>query len=95
MKKNEYKKLKDDILERVKKKDMPIDVRTGDDINAACWMLNMLDKLVEIDEPLGVIHGKDYNMCPKCSGIIGLSAYYCKRCGAYIRETGGWEEKKV
>lgn len=86
MKKNEYDKLKNDIFEHVKKKGMPINVRTGDDVNAACWVLNLLDKFVEIDEPLGTVAGTDYNMCPKCQGIIGVYAHYCKRCGAYIRE---------
>lgn len=86
MKHDEFTKLKADIFESVKKKGMPINVRTGDDVNAACWVTNLLDKFIKIDEPLGTIAGKDYNMCPKCEGIIGINAYYCKKCGAYIRE---------
>ena len=87
MKKAEYDKLKGDLFYHIERKGMPIDVRTGANLDAACWVLNLIDKFAEIDTPLGTKAGPDFNMCPKCGGIIGISAYYCKRCGAYIRET--------
>lgn len=87
MKESEFGKLKKNIFEYVREKGMPVNVRTGADTNAACWVLTLIDMFAEIDTPLGTKAGPDFNMCPKCGGIIGISAYYCKRCGAYIRET--------
>ena len=86
MQKAEYDKLKGDLFYHIQQKGMPIDVRTGANMDAACWVSNLLDKFIQTDTPLGTKAGPDFNMCPKCGGIIGISAYYCKRCGAYIRE---------
>lgn len=38
------------------------------------------------NEPIGVITGGEYDCCPKCKSIVGSSAHYCKKCGAYLRE---------
>ena len=75
------------ITDRIKIKGVPIDCRDSDE-KLAKYIKRVLDEELKEDYPLGVIHGTEYDHCPKCNGIIGSSAYYCKRCGAYIR-TGG------
>ena len=75
------------ITDRIKIKGVPIDCRDSDE-KLAKYIKRMLEEELKEDYPLGAIHGTEYDHCPKCNGIIGSSAYYCKRCGAYIR-TGG------
>ena len=86
MRKEEAENLKDEIWHAVNRKGIPIDVRTGANIEAADWVMDLMNKYFQIDEPLGVVQGVDYDHCPNCNGIIGNSAYFCKKCGAYIRE---------
>ena len=74
------------VTTKARKRGIPINVRTGGNDDLAEWLNDLLEELLPIDEPLGTIQGADYNHCPKCNGIIGQSAYYCKSCGAYIRE---------
>lgn len=85
MRQKEAEKLKDEIWHAVCKKGIPINVRTGMNTDAADWVKDLLDKHIEIDEPLGVVGDSDYERCPICSGIIGQSAYFCKKCGAWVR----------
>ena len=87
MKAKEAEELKDEIWHAICKCGMPINVRTGQNMDAADWVKDLMEKYIQVDEPLGVIHGIDYDHCPACNGIIGQSAYYCKRCGAWVRET--------
>ena len=86
MRAKEAEELKDEIWHAICKKGVPIDVRTGMNMDAADWFKKLMEKYINIDEPLGTIQGTDYEHCPVCNGIIGQSAYYCKHCGAYIRQ---------
>lgn len=85
MRKEEAEALKDEIWHAVCKKGVPINVRVGGNLEAADWIMGIMNDYFQVDEPMGTIHGVDYDHCPNCNGIIGQSAYYCKRCGAYIR----------
>lgn len=49
-------------------------------------LLEVIDLVIENQEPLGTIRGPEYEHCPACSYIIGNSAFYCKHCGAYVRK---------
>lgn len=77
------------IVETVKKRGMPINIQTGSNSDVAEWLGKLLEEKLEVDEPIGTIQDDEYERCPECNGIIGQSAYYCKRCGAYIREKVG------
>jgi len=88
MRKEEAQILRHDIQKLIEKKGMPINIRNGGNLIIADWVCQIFDKSVQIDEPLGVIQGNDYDHCPRCNGIVGQSAYYCKLCGAKIREGG-------
>jgi len=86
MKEIEKNKVTDLIVNKVAKRGIPINVRTGGNIEAAEWVKGLLMELLPIDEPLGVIQGTDYDRCPRCNGVAGQSAYYCKKCGAWLRQ---------
>lgn len=86
MKAEEAERLKSDIWQAICKKGMPMNIRMGLDQDAADWVKKILEKYIQIDEPVGVIQGSDYDRCPACNSVIGQSAYFCKRCGAYIRQ---------
>ena len=88
MKEAEYKKLVDGIYDTIGEKGIPIDVRHGDDGKMATYIVKLIRKHVDIDEPLGVTRSGGYDYCPKCDGMIGQSAFYCKHCGAWLREGG-------
>ena len=88
MKHEEADRLQEEIRERIRKKGIPINVRTGGNDDAADWIDDLIDSIIEkyYDEPLGTVRFAGYDGCPKCMGIIGISAYYCKKCGAWIKE---------
>lgn len=75
------------IVKRIQKKGVPIDARNSDE-RMALYLERILNEELREDEPLGIIQGTDFDHCPRCNGIIGQSAFYCKRCGAMIREGG-------
>lgn len=87
MKKEEAQILRYDIARLIETKGMPINVRDGGNLIVSNWFCTkVFDKAVQIDEPLGTVPGQEYEHCPVCNGIIGNSAFFCKKCGAYIRE---------
>jgi len=88
MRAQEAEELMDEVWHAICKKGLPINVRTGQNMDAADWVKEILQKQISIDEPIGVVQGNDYDHCPRCNGIVGQSAYYCKLCGAKIREGG-------
>ena len=73
------------ITEKIKKRGMPINIQTGSNSDVAEWVGKLLEELLEVDEPLGVVDKSDYTACPECGSAIGTSAYYCKKCGSYLR----------
>ena len=85
MRSKEAEELMDEVWHTLCKKGVPINVRTGQNMDAADWFKELLSKHINIDEPRGVIPGSDYERCPKCNHTIGQSAYFCKHCGAYLR----------
>ena len=87
MRAEEKKKAIFRIQERILKHGVPMDAKAWDD-NLAAYIGKMLQEELKEDEPIGVNQGTDFDHCPRCNGIIGQSAYYCKRCGAMIREGG-------
>lgn len=74
------------IIDKAKKRGIPINVRTGGNDELAEWLEALLEELLPVDEPIGVIRGTDYDRCPRCGGVAGQSAYYCKKCGAWLRQ---------
>ncbi len=84
----EAQELLEDIEDWFMKHGLPINIRDGSNEEVTKHMLKVIKPFVHIDEPLGVIQGIDYDHCPICNGIVGQSAYYCKLCGAKIREGG-------
>jgi len=88
MKSIEAAALKGDIIYQITTKGIPIDIRNGSNEKIAEWVGKVFDNNVQIDKPLGTVQGTDFDHCPRCNGIIGQSAFYCKRCGARIREGG-------
>ena len=86
MRKEEAVNLKDEIWHAVNRKGIPINVRVGGNLEAADWVMELMEKHFQIDEPLGVVSGTDYDYCPKCNGVIGQRACFCKLCGTYVRQ---------
>lgn len=84
----EAQELLEDIGDWFMKKGLPINIRDGINEEVTKHILKVIKPFVHIDEPLGVIQGTDYDHCPKCNGIAGQSAFYCKLCGAMLREGG-------
>jgi len=84
----EAQELLEDIEDWFMKHGLPINIRDGINEEVTKQILKVIKPFVHIDEPLGVIQGTDYDHCPICNGIVGQSAYYCKLCGAKIREGG-------
>ena len=84
----EAQELLEDIEDWFMKHGLPINIRDGINEEVTKHILKVIKPFVRIDEPLGVIQGTDYDHCPRCNGIVGQSAYYCKLCGAKIREGG-------
>ena len=79
------------ITNKVQKRGIPINMRTGGNAEAAEWVGNLLEELLEVDEPIGTNQSYGYDTCVKCGAIVGQSAYWCKRCGSYIRRNKEWE----
>ena len=75
------------IQERILKHHVPMNAKQWDD-DLADYIGKILQEELQEDEPLGTVQGTDFDHCPRCNGIIGQSAFYCKRCGAMIREGG-------
>ena len=88
MKTQEAEELKDEIWHTICKKGIPINVRTGGNMDAADWVKGVLQEHIKIDEPIGVVQGADYDHCPTCNAVVGQSAFYCKKCGSWLREGG-------
>ena len=88
MRAQEAEELMDEVWHAICKKGLPINVRTGQNMDAADWAKEILKKQISIDEPIGAMQGTDYDHCPRCNAVVGQSAYYCKRCGAWLREGG-------
>lgn len=88
MRQIEAENLKDEIWHAICRKGLPINVRTGQNMDAADWVKEVLEKHIKIDEPIGVVQGTDYDHCPTCNAVVGQSAFYCKRCGSWLREGG-------
>jgi len=88
MKTQEAEELKDEIWHTICRKGIPINVRTGQNMDAADWVKGVLEKHIKIDVPKGVVQGADYDHCPTCNAVVGQSAFYCKRCGSWLREGG-------
>lgn len=86
MREKEAEELKDDIWHAICKKGIPINVRTGQNMDAADWVKGILEQYIAIDEPLGIVQGVDYDHCPSCGHVVGNGAFYCKCCGAYLRK---------
>ena len=82
MRKEEAVNLKDEIWHVVNRKGIPINVRVGGNLEAADWVMELMEKHFQIDEPMGVITGTDYDHCPRCNAVVGQSAYYCKSVAA-------------
>ena len=86
MRKDEAEKIEDEIWRAVCRKGIPINVRVGGNLEAADWVIGLLEDHIQEDEPMGIIQGTDYDHCPACNAVVGQSAYYCKKCGCYLRE---------
>lgn len=86
MKKAEADKLLDDVTRHFSKRGLPINIRDATDTKVAEFMRGVISGLIVLDEPLGVEQGYDYDLCPKCGSVAGSRSYYCKMCGAYLRE---------
>lgn len=86
MRNKEAEELMDEVWHTLCKKGVPINVRTGQNMDAADWFKDLLRKHINIDEPRGVIQGTDYDHCPRCGGVVGSSGFYCKYCGTWLRE---------
>ena len=88
MTKRDKKELMQTYRDRIKT-GIPINICTAAKAEQKEWLvskiLEAIEKTMEEQEPLGVVQGVDYDHCPTCNAIIGNSAYFCKRCGEYIR----------
>ena len=89
MKAQEKQKVIELIATKAKKRGLPLNVRTGGNDDLAEWLKDLMEELMPVDEPMGIVEMKDYTACPECGGAIGQSAYYCKHCGAYLRQKLG------
>jgi len=90
MKSQEKKETIDMIKTKILKRGMPINVRTGGNTEVAEWIGKLLDELLKVDEPIGTIELDKYTACPNCNGAVGISAYYCKKCGSYLKYSAEW-----
>lgn len=86
MKQTEKDNLISEITRKVTKRGIPMNVRIGGNEDAAEWTKKLLQELLPVDEPQGVVKGADYDHCPACGKVVGSSGFYCKYCGAYLRE---------
>ena len=88
MRQTEAKNLMDDVWHDICRHGLPINARMGQNMEAADWVKGVLEKHIKIDEPIGVVQGADYERCPTCNAVVGQSAFYCKKCGSWLREGG-------
>lgn len=95
MRRSERERLVSNIQDHLLKNGMPINVRNGSNEEVAGWVTEVLAKFTEEDKPLGVVMSYYYDLCPKCGGVVGSSAYYCKQCGCYIREVPSSVKKRI
>lgn len=69
---------------------IPVNVCMGTKAEQKEWLagkvLEAIEKVIDEQEPLGTVKSGVYDLCPSCGGVIGNSAYFCKKCGEYIRE---------
>ena len=86
MKQTEKDKLIEAVRKKVQKNGIPINVRTGGSDEAAEWAIKVLEKCIEIDEPLGTKMVQGQDKCPACKRSVGTSGFFCKWCGAMLRE---------
>lgn len=84
----EAQELLEDIEDWFMKNGLPINIRDGINEEVTKHILKVIKPFVHIDEPLGVIRGTDYDRCPRCGGVAGQGAFYCKKCGTWLREGG-------
>lgn len=85
MKQTEKEKLLQTVWQKIEKREIPINVRTGGNIEAAEWVKKLLDECAEVDEPSGVIDIDGKDKCPVCKHTVGTSGFYCKYCGNQLR----------
>ena len=95
MQRSEKERLVSNIRRHLLEKGMPINIRDGSNETVADWVTGVVTKFIVEDEPQGVVMGCDYDLCPRCGGVIGSSANFCKRCGCYIREVPGSVKKRI
>ena len=88
MRAQEAEELMDEVWHDICRHGLPINARMGQNMDAADWAKEVLEKHIKIDEPIGVVQGADYDHCPTCNAVVGQSAFYCKRCGSWLREGG-------
>ena len=81
------------IIEKVRKRGIPVNVRNGGNEDAAEWTEKLLEELLPVDEPRGVVQGVDYDHCPECGRVVGSSGYFCKYCGTYLKEVSNDQGK--
>ena len=84
MKNMEKREVVDLVKTKILKRGIPINVQTGSNSEVAEWVGKLLEELLPVDEPLGVVIMHDYNACPKCNSVVGTYSSYCKRCGSYL-----------
>ena len=85
MKQTEKETLLQTVWQKIEKRGIPINVRTGGNIEAAEWVKKLLDECAEVDIPSGVIETEGKDKCPVCKHTIGTSRFYCKYCGNQLR----------
>ena len=86
MRREERTTFLNDLWNEIYKRGMPINIRNGAVSEIASWAEDIAEDLLEEDEPLGTVNNGKYEACPRCGGVIGVSAYYCKKCGAWLRQ---------
>ena len=70
MRAQEAEELMDEVWHAICKKGLPINVRTGQNMDAADWVKEILKKQISIDEPIGVVQGDRLRSLPEmqCGG---------------------------
>lgn len=85
MKRAESIELLDAVWHKFCKKGLPINVKKGFNMDAADYIRDIVGECIQIDEPIGTTEAYGYETCPKCNGIVGMTGYYCRFCGAMLR----------
>ena len=86
MRKEEKEEFLHKLWNTIYKRGIPINVRNGAISDIATWAEDVADDCIQIDEPLGteIVQGQD--KCPVCKRSVGMSGFFCKWCGAMLRE---------